>query len=219
MHVVIIFVYAIYGHTHMGVNPNRAGLTVEPVYIVIAVKEKFSSTWQVVCMEANVQVPAILRGLRAYFSGHISHAHVQDLISSHSSDDQAALSVFIKQHRGNNTPGSLFSKGVLVLGMFWVIYSTNPNNVYIQEITNRTHVSRTPKPEHLIIALVSYFSRGPFCAKVLWDHDGSQTVTCGHEHIRFDMTKSTHKFIGVQILCSTCVYEYVCMCTYIIIYE
>ena len=36
---------------------NRAGLTVEPVYIVIAVKEKFSSTWQVVCVEANVQVP------------------------------------------------------------------------------------------------------------------------------------------------------------------
>ena len=36
-------------------------------------------------------------------------------------------------------------------------------------------------------------------------------------HIRFDMTKSTHKFICVQILCSTCVYEYVCMGTYIYI--
>ena len=65
--------------------------------------------------------------------------------------------------------GSLFSKGVLALGN-----STNPNNVlfqgkyatfacsmYISKKSPTGPTERTPKPEYLTIALVSYFSRGP----------------------------------------------------------
>ena len=41
----------------------------------------------------------IPKGLRAYFSGSISHAHVRDLIFNNVADDQSALSAFAKQHR------------------------------------------------------------------------------------------------------------------------
>ena len=49
-------------------------------------------------------VPPIPKGLRAYFSGSIGHAHVSDLIFNHSADNQSALTACARLHRANPSP-------------------------------------------------------------------------------------------------------------------
>ena len=49
-------------------------------------------------------VPPVPKGLRAYFSGSIGHAHVSDLIFNHSADNQSALTACARLHRANPSP-------------------------------------------------------------------------------------------------------------------
>ena len=54
--------------------------------------------------DTSADTPDIPKGLRAYFSGTISHDQAQDLIFHHTADDQNALKVFTRQYRSQPTP-------------------------------------------------------------------------------------------------------------------